>query len=236
MSTTIETYRMIHTGAKRTFQQTKSQIPSAGRTQFDALLHEDMFAWEVSECGHFKEDFFPPVDIPVIPHTPWVQRNIPIPPGFFDEVCCIIKEKIDSGVMEPSNLSYCTRWFNVVKRNGKSLCPMLALEALNAVTIRHSGVPPFTEKLAEQFVGHACGSMLNLFIRYDECALAPSSRDLTTFQTSFGAMCLMTLPMGWTIQSPSFMKMLLTSCRKRFCMLPSLTLAMCQSENQQSDI
>ena len=67
------------------------------------MLHKDVFAWEVSECSHFREDFFPPVDIPVILHTPWVQRNIPILPGLFDKVCHIIKEKIDSGVMEPSN-------------------------------------------------------------------------------------------------------------------------------------
>ena len=35
-------------------------------------IQEKGFAWEDSERGHFREDFFPPVDIPVIPHTPWV--------------------------------------------------------------------------------------------------------------------------------------------------------------------
>src|SRR5271155_291520 len=34
------------------------------------MLHQDGFAWTDSERGHFREDFFP--------HTPWVQRNIPI--------------------------------------------------------------------------------------------------------------------------------------------------------------
>ena len=168
------------------------------------MLHEDMFAWEVSECSHFREDFFPPVEIPVIPHMPWVQRNVSIPPGLFDKVCCIIKEKIDSGVMEPSKSSYHRRWFNVVKKDGKPLHPILALEALNAVTIRHPGVPPFTEQFPEQFAGCACGSMLDLFIGYDECMLALSSRDLTTFQTLFEAMHLMTLLMGWTNSVPIF--------------------------------
>ncbi len=30
---------------------------------------------------------FPPFDIPVIEHTPWVLRNILIPPGIYVEIC-----------------------------------------------------------------------------------------------------------------------------------------------------
>ncbi|KAJ4463257.1 hypothetical protein C8J55DRAFT_444404 [Lentinula edodes] len=56
------------------------------------LMHEMMckqeagFAWEPSEAGTFKNEFFPPVKVPVIPHEPWVERNIPIPPGIFCQV------------------------------------------------------------------------------------------------------------------------------------------------------
>ena len=81
-----------------------------------------------------------------------------------------------------------------------------SLEPLNKVTIQHSGVPPFTEQLAEHFAGRACGSMLDLYVGYDERALAPSSRDLTTFQTPFGTLRLTTLPMGWTNSVPIFHK------------------------------
>ena len=49
-------------------------------------LQNEGFAWDDSERGHFHEDFFPPVEIPVIAHTPWVQRNIPIPPGIYNQV------------------------------------------------------------------------------------------------------------------------------------------------------
>ena len=168
------------------------------------MVHEDGFAWESSERGHFREDFFPPVDIPVIPHKPWVQRNIPIPPGLYDEVCCLVKEKIDAGVFEPSNSSYRSCWFVVVKKDGKSLRIVQSLEPLNEVTIAHSGVPPFTEQLAEQFAGRACCSMMDLYVGYDERALANTSRDLTTFQTPYGAMRLTTLPMGWTNSVPIF--------------------------------
>jgi hypothetical protein len=168
------------------------------------MLHQDAFAWTDSERGHFREDFFPPVDIPVVPHTPWVLRNIPIPPGIYDDVCQLIQKKIEAGVFEPSNSSYRSRWFCVVKKDGKSLRIVQSLEPLNKVTIQHSGVPPFTEQLAEHFAGRACGSMMDLFVGYDERALAVSSRDYTTFQTPFGALRLTTLPTGWTNSVPIF--------------------------------
>ena len=36
------------------------------------MLHNKAFAWDNDEQGHFCEDFFPPIDIPVVPHEPWV--------------------------------------------------------------------------------------------------------------------------------------------------------------------
>jgi hypothetical protein len=69
-------------------------------------LQEEGFAWETEEAGNFRKDFFPPVKFPVVPHTPWVERNIPIPPGIYPEVCKLIKAKIDAGTYEPSNSSY----------------------------------------------------------------------------------------------------------------------------------
>ena len=64
------------------------------------------FAWNDTERGRFRTDFFPPVEFPTVPHVPWVQRNIPIPPGLYEEVCGIIRKKIDAGVYEPSNSAY----------------------------------------------------------------------------------------------------------------------------------
>lgn len=168
------------------------------------MLHQDGFAWNDSERGHFREDFFPPVEMPVIPHKPWVQRNIPIPPGIFDNVCKLIKQKIDAGVFEPSNSSYRSRWFCVAKKDGVSLRMVQSLEPLNEVTIQHSGVTPFADHIVDQFAGRACGSMMDLYVGYDERALATTSRDLTTFQTPFGALRLTTLPMGWTNSVPIF--------------------------------
>lgn len=167
--------------------------------------HNDGFAWHDSERGSFKEEFFPPVEIPVVPHTPWTERNIRIPPGIYEEVCGIIKTKIDAGVYERSNSSYRSRWFTVIKKGpAKKLRIVHSLEPLNAVTIAHSGLPPATEEIAEHFAGRACGGMMDLYVGYDERPLAETSRDLTTFQTPFGALRLVTLPMGWTNSVPIF--------------------------------
>lgn len=168
------------------------------------MLQQDGFAWSEDEKGHFREDFFPPVRMPVIPHKPWVEKNRPIPPGLYDEICSIIQDKIKSGVYEPSNSAYRGRWFWVVKKDGKSLRIVHSLEPLNRVTIAQSGVPPFSEQLADTFAGRVCGGILDLYVGYDEHRLDKKSRDYTTFQTPFGALRLVTLPMGWTNSVPIF--------------------------------
>ncbi|ETW82378.1 hypothetical protein HETIRDRAFT_314923, partial [Heterobasidion irregulare TC 32-1] len=112
---------------------------------------------------------------------------MPIPPGIYDEVCRLIKTKIAAGVYEPSNSSYRSRWFTVVKKTnstatGTKLHIVHSLEPLNAVTIQHSGVPLYTDQIAEQFAGRACGGILDLYVGYDERGLDEKSRDYTTFQ------------------------------------------------------
>lgn len=166
--------------------------------------HDKAFAWDDSERGSFRRDFFPPVEIPTVPHTPWTERNIKIPPGIYNDVCDIIKTKIAAGVYEPSNSSYRSRWFTVIRKGGGKLRIVHSLEPLNRVTIAHSGLPPATEEIAAHFAGRACGGMLDLYVGYDERPLAESSRDLTTFQTPFGALRLTSLPMGWTNSVPIF--------------------------------
>ena len=180
-------------------------LPDERMLMHHFMMQQDKgFAWDDSERGRFREDFFPPIDMPVVPHKPWVLKNIPIPPGLYPKVCEIIKTKLDAGVYEPSNSSYRSRWFCVLKKDGVSLRLVHSLEPLNEVTIAHSGVPPATENLAAQFAGRSCGAMFDLYVGYDERTLAESSRDLTTFQTPFGALRLVTLPMGWTNSVPIF--------------------------------
>ncbi|KNZ76466.1 hypothetical protein J132_10441 [Termitomyces sp. J132] len=123
---------------------------------------EKAFAWEDSERGSLHPDFFPPVRIPTIPHVPWVQHNRPIPPGLEKEVCKIIRDKISAGVYKPSNSAYRLQWFCILKKNSKFRI-VHSLEPLNRVTIRHSGVPPFSDHVAKSFAGRICGATLDLY-------------------------------------------------------------------------
>ena len=168
------------------------------------MVQDEAFAWDDSERGTFRHDFFPPVEFPLVEHKVWVERSIPIPRGQLEMVCKLIKEKIEAGVYEPSNASYRTKFFGVVKKDGKSIRLVHALEPLNAVTIAHSGLPPATEELANHFAGRACGGCLDLYSGYDHRDIAENSRDFTTFQTPFGALRLVKLPQGWTNSVPIF--------------------------------
>jgi hypothetical protein len=160
--------------------------------------HELAFAWEASERGCLDERYFPPYKIPTVPHVPWSQCNIPIPPSIIGEVTRIIKEKISSGVYEPSTAAYRSRWFCVVKKDGKSLRLVHDLQPLNAVTIRDTSVLPFVEHLAESFAGYAVYGMMDLYSGYDQRALHVDSRDLTTFGMPLGPHRLTMLLQGHT--------------------------------------
>jgi hypothetical protein len=168
------------------------------------MLQEIAFAWDDSERGSVRHDFFPPVEIPVIDHKVWVEWSIPIPRGQLEEFCRVIKNKIDAGVYEPSNSSYHSKFFGVIKKDGKSVRLVHALEPSNTVTIAHLGIPPAMEELANHFAGRACGAVLDLYSGYDHRDLDENSRDFTMFLTPFGALRLVKLPQGWTNSVPIF--------------------------------
>jgi hypothetical protein len=161
-------------------------------------VQEEGFAWDETEKGKFSADYFEPVVIPTVEHVPWVLRNIPIPQGVFDQVVDVIKAKIASGVYEPSNSSYRSRWFAVTKKDGKSIRIVHDLQPLNQVTIKDSGLPPHVEPYVESFGGRGCYGMFDLFVGFDQRELAVKSRDLTTFQTPLGTFRLTSIPMGYT--------------------------------------
>jgi hypothetical protein len=173
------------------------------------LLHHLMmeqneaFAWDKTEKGHFQEVYFPPIKIPIIEHTPWQLKNMPIPPGIYVQVIEAVCKKIASGVYEPSNLLYQSCWFTVAKKDG-TLRLVHNLQPLNVVTIHDAGVPLFTKTLAESCSGRACYGILDLLARYNYRRLHPDSCDLTTFQSPLGTFCITTIPMGWGNSVPIF--------------------------------
>ena len=112
--------------------------------------------------------------------------------------------KMDTGVYKCSNSSYHLHWFCIAKKEADAICLVHSLKPLNAITIQHSGVTPFTEQIAKQFAGCACGGMLNLYAGYNKCMLTETSHNYATFQMPYGALHLTKLPMGWTNTVPIF--------------------------------
>jgi hypothetical protein len=138
----------------------------------------------------------------VVDHVPWAEKNYPTAPSIRDTLMDLLQKKIKAGVYEPSNSAYRSKWFAVVKKDGKSLRIVHDLQKLNSLTIRDSGLLPTPDEFAESCAGYACIGMFDLFSSYDLQLLHEDSRDLTTFQTPFGPLRQVALPMGWTNSVP----------------------------------
>ena len=149
------------------------------------------------------EDYFSPYQIPVIEHVPWALKNIPIPPGNREKVITLLKEKIQAGVYEPSQSSYRSRWFCILKKNS-DLRIVHDLQPLNGVTIRDAGVPPILDDFVESFAGHVIFSVLDLYWGFHAQMLDEASRDLTAFLTPLGLLQITLLPMGFTNSPAEF--------------------------------
>jgi hypothetical protein len=127
--------------------------PEEQKLTVHVLMNNELaLAWNESEKGCFKDEYFPPVVIPTIEHTLWVHRQLPIPPGIHDKVINLIKSKIASRVYEAHNSSYQSKWFCITKKNG-SLHIVHDLQPLNSITIKDAASMPYVELFAEQLAG-----------------------------------------------------------------------------------
>ena len=59
----------------------------------------------------------------------------------------LLKEKVEMGILEPSNAPYSNRWFTVPKKNG-TLSFIQDLQLVNNVTIRNVGIGPSIDEFA----------------------------------------------------------------------------------------
>lgn len=107
------------------------------------------------ERGLLKHEYGLPYIIPVIDHTPWKKKPIPIPGAAREEFTELVRERIRTGLYEPSTSSYSSPVFCVKKHDGK-LRVVHNLQESNKVTIRDAGLPPATEEFVESFSGRAC--------------------------------------------------------------------------------
>ena len=184
------------------------QLPTTQRNETFTSPHlttQWSICMEQPWTQQFQDQILSPSQNPHYPtHMLWIESNIPIPPGIYDEVCVIIHKKIKSGIYECSDSAYHSCWFCMLRKDGKVLCIVHSLELLNCVTIKHSSITPIPEHLAEQFAGWSCDTVLNLYVGYDECLIKESSHDFMTFQTPYSMMQLVMLPIGWTNSVPIF--------------------------------
>jgi len=164
-------------------------------------LNEAALAFDESEHSNFRSSYFSPYIIPILPHEPWEYHNIPIPPGIHKHVIQLLRDKIAAGLYEPTQSSYHSKWFCVMKKNGK-IRIVHDLQPLNKVTIRDAGVPPILDDFVEPFAGRQCYTVFDLFSGFDARQLHPDSRDLTSFMTPLGLLRHTAMPQGYT-NSPS---------------------------------
>lgn len=174
---------------------------------FTHILHLNhlTLAFEEGHRGTFRQDYFTPYIIPVVEHEPWEFKNIPIPPGIKEKVIDLLKDMIAAGVYEPSQSSYRSRWFCVMKKNG-NLRLVHDLQPLNKITIRDASLPPRLDDFVEPFAAHSCYSVFDMFWGFHARKLDFKSRDLTSFQTPLGLLRITSLPMGFTNSPAEFQK------------------------------
>ena len=166
-------------------------------------INERCLAWEESDRGTFRDDYFSPYIIPTMDHKPWSHRDMRIPPGIEDRVLQLLRDKIDAGVYEYCQSSYRSRWFCVLKKNGK-LRIVHDLQPLNQITIKDDGTPPILDGFVDRFAGRQCYTVFDLFWGFDARKLDPRSRNLTAFHTPLGTLRITSMPMGFTNSPAEF--------------------------------
>ena len=125
-------------------------------------------------------------------------------------------EKIEGGVYEPTQSSYCSKWFCVKKKNG-DLRIVHDLQKLNSITIRDTGVPPILDEFVERFAGQSIYSVLDMYWGFYARIMDPGSRDLTAFQTPLGTLRIVSLPMGFTNSPAEFQACMMFILKEEIC-------------------
>ncbi|KAI7936690.1 hypothetical protein MJO28_015589 [Puccinia striiformis f. sp. tritici] len=161
------------------------------------VKRQGAFAFAPEERGLLKHSYGEPYIIPVVPHSPWQQKPIPIAQAIKGKFIELVRERIRTGLYEQSCSSYSSPVFCVKKQDG-NLRVVHDLQRLNRVTIKDAGLPPAPEDLIESFTGRACYGLGDIMGGYDERELSLVSRPLTTFETPLGRFQLTRLPQGTT--------------------------------------
>ena len=166
------------------------------------VKNEATIAFEDIYRGTLKESYFTPYKIPHVPHIPWQDKNIPIPPGLRDKVMELFQLKIKAGVYEPCQSTYRSHWFCTWIPEKQKLGNIHNLQPLNKVSMRESSIPPNLDQFIDQYLDGKCFTVLDLYWEFDARKMDEASRDMTAFLSPLGMLRITSLPTGFT-NSPS---------------------------------
>lgn len=170
-------------------------------------------AWDFSHLGKVHPAVAPPQKIRTIPHKAWQAQGIPIPRPLMPKVIELLKKRVENKVLEDSHGAYRNPWFLVKKKDG-GLRLINNAQKYNAVTIRDAFLPPAAEEVSEEFAMCELLSLVDIFSGYDQVALHPESRDMTTFATPIGLFRYCTLPQGATNSVAQFVRIVTRILRR----------------------
>ena len=160
-------------------------------------INERSIAFGDGDIGTFHQSYFTDYRIPVVGHRPWVEKNIPLAKGRYNDIIRALKDKIRAGVYEEANTVYRSRWFGVGKKDG-GIRLVHDLQSLNKVTLRDSAVPPIADEFIEDYAGRMVYTVLDMYGGFHARVVDRRDRDLTAFQTPLGSLRLTSLPMGYS--------------------------------------
>lgn len=154
------------------------------------------FAWHDKERGFIDPRRFPPIRLSTCPHRVWSHAEPQFSSADIKEVIELLRNKLESKMLEPSRSCYSSTWFCIRKPSG-SLRFIQDLRPLNACTPLLQNKPPNIRSVIERTAGRKCITTLDQFSGYDSLLLASKSRPLTALKTPLGLMHLRSLPQGY---------------------------------------
>ena len=80
--------------------------------------HRKAFAFSPGEIGCVDLTIVEPMVIFTVLHVPWNLEPISVPRAHIPKLMELLKQKVEMGILQPSNAPYLNRWFTVPKKNG----------------------------------------------------------------------------------------------------------------------
>ena len=111
------------------------------------------FVFCLNEIGCANPRIIESMVIFTIPHVLWNLKAIPVPRRNIPKLIKLLKEKVEMGILEPSNAPYSNRWFTVPMKNG-TLKFIQDLQPVNKVTIHNVGIGASIDEFGETFANH----------------------------------------------------------------------------------